>query len=192
MFSQVTALPQARPTGNPQRNPHLAHRFAARLHKSSTGLCTRGPARLVVGGEIACPDSRQQAAANAGRGKWTGRGVPSRAWHPQLVPWHASRQGSLPTGEGRYPLRDARAKRVPAASRSPPQRGHRPASQARSPLAEPTICTPPINAKYLGAEVGLDDKHGSPAGHGNNSLAPAGLIPDIALSRPGGPLTSNP
>jgi hypothetical protein len=99
MFSQVTALPQARPTGNPQRNPHLAHRFAARLHKSSTGLCTRGPARLVVGGEIACPDSRQQAAANAGRGKWTGRGVPSRAWHPQLVPWHASRQGSLPTGE---------------------------------------------------------------------------------------------
>ena len=42
-FSQVTALPKARPAGNPRRYPHIAHRFAAPSHKSSTGLRTGKP-----------------------------------------------------------------------------------------------------------------------------------------------------
>ena len=43
VFSQVTALSKGRPTGNPHRYPHVAHRFTAPLHKSSTGLRTGKP-----------------------------------------------------------------------------------------------------------------------------------------------------
>ena len=43
MFSQVTALPKARPAGNPRRYPHVAHRSTVPLHKSSTGLRTGKP-----------------------------------------------------------------------------------------------------------------------------------------------------
>ena len=43
VFSQVTALPKARLAGNLHRSSHVAHRFAAPLHKSSTGLRTGKP-----------------------------------------------------------------------------------------------------------------------------------------------------
>lgn len=60
MFSQVSAPPKARPAGNPHRYPHVAHRSAAPLHKSSTGLRTGEPGLPVPAGRLPGPDSGPQ------------------------------------------------------------------------------------------------------------------------------------
>ena len=72
IFTQVTALAQARPPENPQRYPHVAHRFLSGLHKSSTSLCTDKPG--LPGAPAGKSLPRQQEAANMGAGNGTARG----------------------------------------------------------------------------------------------------------------------
>ena len=73
MSTQVTDLAQARSLRNPQRYPHVVHRFLGCLHKSSTSLRTEQPGllRLTDGESLAS----QQDAASKGPG--TG---PGGAW----------------------------------------------------------------------------------------------------------------